>query len=196
MKAIHLEACASIFSGSTVVRGASDSRAVMVGDLDGGGVLPRLLTKVGAPPSGGSGALRACDIVISLRGNANNAAVIEPSDLDGPPLFATLDLAVIRLADPESVSPHYIATYLNLPTTQAILADGREGSAAKRLPLGPLKSLQVPIPDWQRQLAIVSLARAAAEERRLANHLARLRSTLINHCLAEAAALPMKEATL
>ncbi len=193
MMKISLEECAGIFSGSAVARGLDDSRAVMVGDLDGSGVLPRLLTTVGAPPSGSSAALRIGDVVISLRGNANNAAVIDPSDLDGPTLFATLDLAVIRLADPESVSPHYIATFLNLPATQAVLAEGRE---AKRLPLGPLKSLQVPIPDWQRQLAIVSLARAAAEERRLADHLARLRSTLINHCLAEAAALPMKEATL
>lgn len=196
MNATTLQACASIFSGSAVVRGSSDSRAVMVGDLDGSGVLPRLLTRVGAPPSGTLGGLHTGDVVISLRGNANNAAVIDSVDLEGAPLFATLDLAVIRLADPESVSPHYIATYLNLPTTQAILADSREGSAAKRLPLGPLKSLQVPIPDWQRQLAIVSLAREAAAERRLADQLARLRSTLINHCLAEAAALPMKEATL
>ncbi|WP_227340284.1 hypothetical protein [Sphingopyxis sp. P8] len=196
MATINLVACASIFSGTAVVRGSSDSLAVMVGDLDGSGVLPRMLSKVGAPPSARSGTLRAGDVVISLRGNANNAAVIDASDLDGPPLFATLDLAVIRLADPENVSPHYIATYLNLPTTQAVLAEGREGSAAKRLPLGPLKSLQLPVPDWQRQLAIVSLAREAAEERRLADHLVRLRSTLINHCLAEAAALPMKEATL
>lgn len=190
---MHLESCANIFSGSAVVRGSGDSRAVMVGDLDGSGVLPRMLTKVGAPPSAKPGTLRAGDVVISLRGNANNAAVIDPCDLDGPSLFATLDLAVIRLANPESVSPHYIATFLNLPATQAVLAEGRE---AKRLPLGPLKSLQVPIPDWQRQLAIVSLAREAAEERRLADQLARLRSTLINHCLAEAAALPTKEATL
>ncbi len=196
MNAIPLQACASIFSGSAVVRGSSDSRAVMVGDLDGSGVLPRLLTRVGAPPSGTLGALHTGDVVISLRGNSNNAAVIDPVDLEGAPLFATLDLAVIRLADLESVCPHYLATFLNLPVTQVVLSDSREGSAAKRLPLGPLKSLEVPIPDWPRQLAIVALARAAAEERRLADQLARLRSTLINHCLAEAAALPMKEATL
>ena len=189
----HLESVCAVCSGAAVIRGLTNARAVKVGDLDGSGVLPRPLTKVGAPPSGDSGALRAGDIVISLRGNANNAAVIHSHDLQGAPLFATLDLAVIRLVDPESVSPHYIATFLNLPATQAVLAEGRE---AKRLPLGPLKGLQVPIPDWQRQLAIVSLAREAAEERRLADQLARLRSTLINHCLAEAAAVPMKEATL
>ena len=168
----------------------------MVGDLDGSGVLPRSFTKVGAPPSGNAGALRVGDVVISLRGNANNAAAIEASDLDGSPLFATLDLAVIRLADPESVNPRYIATWLNLPATQAILAESREGSAAKRLPLGPLKYLQVPVADWQRQQVIVALAREVEDERRLADRIARLRSTLINQCLAEAAARPMKEATL
>lgn len=193
---IKLNLAAEVFSGTAVVRGGGDSLAVMVGDLDGSGILPRTLTKVGAPPSGRASALRVGDVVISLRGNANNAASIGAADLDGFPLFATLDLAVIRLADPESISPRYIATWLNLPATQAILAESREGSAAQRLPLGPLKALQVPIPAWQRQQAIVALARDVAEERRIADRIARLRSTLINQCLAEAAALPMEEAPL
>jgi hypothetical protein len=196
MNTISLAEIAEISSGVAIVRGRSDSRAVMVGDLDGGGQLPGSLTAVGAPPSGNSGSLRAGDVVISLRGSTNNAAAIDASDVDGPPIFATLDLAVIRLADPESVSPRYIATWLNLPATQAVLAEGREGSAAKRLPLGPLKALQVPLPDWQRQQAIIALAREVAEERRLAERIARLRSALINQCLTEAAARPMKEATL
>jgi hypothetical protein len=193
---VELQARASVFSGSAVVRGSSDSRAVMVGDLDGSGVLPRQLTKVGAPLSGGSATLRIDDIVISLRGNANNAAFIDRGDLDGSPVFATLDLAVIRLFDPESVSPRYLAAWLNLPTTQAILAESREGSAAKRLPLGPLKALRIPVPDWGRQLAIVALANEAAQERRLADRISHLRSTLINQCLAEAASLSTKDATL
>jgi restriction endonuclease S subunit len=193
MNWMHLMSCANIFSGSAVVRGANDSRAVMVGDLDGGGVLPYSFTEVGAPPSGNAGSLLVGDVVISLRGNTNNAAAIEPSDLNGPPLFATLDLAVIRLTDPESINPRYIATWLNLPTTQAILAERREGSAAKRLPLAPLKALQVPVPDWQRQSAIVALARDVADERRIASRIAQLRTTLFNACLAQAA---MKETAL
>ncbi|MBV9881508.1 MAG: hypothetical protein JO276_00700 [Sphingomonadaceae bacterium] len=184
---IALDAVARIFNGSAVTRRAGDSRAVMVGDLNGTGILPYTLTAIGAPPSGSAAALRVGDVVISLRGNVNNAAAIEPCDLDGPPLFATLDLAVIRLTDPESVDPRYIATWLNLPATQTILAESREGSAAKRLPLGPLRQLQVPVPDWQRQQAIIALARESAEERRLADRIARLRSVLLNQCLAEAA---------
>lgn len=191
-----LESFAAVFSGSAVNRGAADSRAVMVSDLDGSGILSRIFAKVGTPPSGSAGALRAGDIVISLRGNANHAAAIETCDLDGPPLFATLDLAVIRLADPERVDPRYIAVWLNLPATQAVLAEGREGSAAKRLPLKPLKLLQVPIPSWQRQQVIVALACQIAEERGLADRIARLRSVLINQYLAEAAARLMKEAAI
>ena len=196
MNGITLQSCATVFSGSAVNREADDSRAVMVSDLDGSGILSRALTKVGAPPSGNGGALCIGDVVISLRGNANTAPAIEACDLDGSPLFATLDLAVIRLAAPENVDPRYIATWLNLPATQVILAECREGSAAKRLPLGPLKNLKVPIPDWQRQQSIVSLARALTDERRLADHITRLRSVLINQHLADAAARPMKEATL
>lgn len=165
----------------------------MVGDLDGSGQLGNALTKVGSPASGNGSALRLGDIVISLRGNSNNAAVVDTDDMATTPLFATLDLAVIRLSDPETISPHYVATWLNLPSTQAILADHREGTAAKRLPLGPLKALQIHVPDWQRQSAIVALARDVAEESRIAARIAHLRTNLLNACLAQAA---MKEATL
>lgn len=193
MKSTVLACISDIFSGSAVIRGRNDSRAVMVGDLDGNGQLPRSLTPVGAPPSGTSAALRVGDVVISLRGNTNNAAAIDAADIEGPPLFATLDLAVIRLTDPESVSPQFIAAWLNLPATQVILAESREGSAAKRLPLGPLKALKVPVPDWHRQAAIVALARDVAEENRIATRITLLRTNLLNAYLAQAA---LKEATL
>src|SRR5689334_23123710 len=127
MHRIALDSCARVSNGSAVTRRARDSRAVMVGDLNGTGILPHTLTAVGAPPSGSAAALRVGDVVISLRGNVNNAAAIDPRDLDGSPLFATLDLAVIRLTDPEGVDPRYLAAWLNLPATQAILAESREG---------------------------------------------------------------------
>lgn len=178
---------ASVASGSAVVRGGLDSRAVMVGDLDGSGRLPMNLVHVGAPPSGDLSALRTGDVVISLRGNSNNAASVVPADLDGATLFATLDLGIIRLNDPLCVSPQFVATWLNLPTTQALLAESREGTAAKRLPLGPLKALRIPLPDWSRQMAIVELDRMAAEERRLSTRISILRSQYISQCLANAA---------
>lgn len=193
MKCVTLTSIAQISSGSAVIRGRTDSRAIMVGDLDGTGRLARTLVKVGAPASGAASKLEIDGIVISLRGNSNNAAVVELEDVAETPLFATLDLAVIRLNDPESVSPHYVATWLNLPATQAVLSESREGTAAKRLPLGPLKALPIPLPDWPRQQAIIALARDAAEERRIASRILQLRTTLFNACLAQAA---LKESAL
>jgi hypothetical protein len=193
MEGFKLSSVAQIYSGAAVVRGRSDSRAIMVGDLDGSGCLGSTLAKVGSPASGATASLKAGDVVISLRGNSNNAAVVDVADVVGSPLFATLDLAVIRLHDLETVSPHYVATWLNLPATQSVLAESREGTAAKRLPLGPLKALEIPLPDWPRQQAIIALARDAAEEQRIALRIAQLRTVLFNECLAQAA---LKETAL
>jgi hypothetical protein len=193
MNLIDISSISRIFSGSTIVRERTDSRAVMVGDLDGTGILPKVLTSVGAPPSGAASALRTGDVVISLRGNSNNAASVADADHCGVPLFATLDLAVIRVDDAERINPQYLATWLNLPATQAVLAEGREGSAAKRLPLGPLKALRIPLPDKTRQQAIVELAQMAVEERCTAMRIADLRATLINQCLVAASIRPLEE---
>ncbi len=195
MNLIDLSSIARIFSGSTVVRGRTDSRALMVGDLDGTGILPKILTSVGAPPAGAASALRTGDVVISLRGNSNNAASVTDADRSELPLFATLDLAVIRVDHPERISPEYLATWLNLPATQAVLAEGREGTAAKRLPLGPLKALRIPLPDKTRQQTIVELAQMAVEERCTAMRIADLRAKLINQCLVAASIRPLKETT-
>ena len=165
-----------------------DARAIMVGDLDGSGMLGRSLTVVGSPRSGDTSALKLGDIAVSLRGNTNYASAIEPGDLGDLPLFATLDLAVIRLRDPEAISAQYLATWLNLPATQQVLAGEREGSVAKRLPIGALRDLRVPLPPYSRQRAILELARAAAEERRLATCIAQLRGDVINELLRQAAA--------
>jgi hypothetical protein len=193
MDCVSLESISQITSGSTVIRGGRDSHAVMVSDLDGSGKLGASLTLMGAPKSGLVSALRINDVVISLRGNTNFAAVIGEDDLRGLALFATLDLAIIRIGETQTINPDYVVTWLNLPSTQAILAESREGTAAKRLPLGPLKALQIPLPSWQRQSAIVALARDVADERRIASRIAQLRTTLFNACLAQAA---MKESAL
>lgn len=182
-----LSAFASIFSGSAVNRKGEGVRAVMVGDLDGSGFLPVELAEVGEPKAGKSRQLRSGDIVVSLRGSSNACAVVEARDIADTPLFATLDLAVVRLHDPDFSSPHYIATWLNLPATQALLTVHRTGTAALRLPLGPLKDLRVPLPDPDRQRQVVALSRLASEERQLRMRLAKLRAEMNHELLRRAA---------
>jgi hypothetical protein len=184
----RLDDIAVVVSGSAVKRGRQDARAVMVGHLDGSGKLPQALPPVGSPATGPESQLQAGDIVMSLRGTTNYAAVVEDEDVREVPLFATLDLAVIGVRDRQRVEPRYIATLLNLPTTQQQLSVHRSGTAALRLPLSPLRELDIPVPSLERQRAIVALADASAVEQQLSRRIAELRLNLINELLRLAAA--------
>ena len=183
----HLIDVAEVFSGSAVERSGNGASAVMVGDLTGTGVLPPELTSVGPPKTGLEASLRAGDIVISLRGNANNCAVVTLDTANRKPAFATLDLAVIRISCDALVTPEYLATYLNLPSTQMQLSEHRSGTAALRLPLGALRELEIPVPTIERQRTIVALSKCAAEERALTARLGALRTDMINELLRQAA---------
>lgn len=178
----------SVISGVATDRDGADACAVMVGDLNASGVLPQRFTKVGPPKAGSDARLRAGDIVISLRGNANFCAVVTPDLADREPLFATLDVAVIRLAGKCPVIPEYLATYLNLPSTQLGLSEHRSGTGALRLPLAPLKALPIPVPPSDHQSAIAALNACALEEQAIIARLSALRTNLIHELLRQAAA--------
>ena len=178
----------SVISGVAIERDGAGACAVMVGDLNASGVLPRELTKVGPPKAGSDARLRAGDIVIALRGNGNFCAVVTSDLADQEPVFATLDVAVIRLADECPVIPEYLTTYLNLPSTQLSLSQHRSGTGALRLPLAPLKELQIPVPPGDRQSAIAALNTCAIKEQALVAQLSALRTNLIHELLRQAAA--------
>jgi hypothetical protein len=178
----------SVMSGVAVERDGFGACAVMVGDLNASGVLPRQLTNVGPPKAGSDARLRAGDIVISLRGNGNFCAVVPSNLADQEPVFATLDAAVIRLADESLVIPEYLTTYLNLPSTQLSLSEHRSGTGALRLSLAPLKELQIPVPTSDSQSAIAALNTCAMQEQALLGQLTALRTNLIHELLRQAAA--------
>lgn len=184
----RLDELAHVLSGVATERRGENARVVMVGDLDGTGQLPSNLTKVGPPKNGLDAQLHTGDVVISLRGNANHCAVVAATTGGDEPMFATLDVAVIRLRKGAPVNPRYLVSYINLPSTQQELSGHRSGTAALRLPLGPLKELRIPVPSADRQMSIAALNRCAIEERELTERLAALRTDLINELLRQAAA--------
>lgn len=190
----RLDELAHVLSGVATERRGENARVVMVGDLDGTGQLPSNLTKVGPPKNGLDAQLHTGDVVISLRGNANHCAVVAATTGGDEPMFATLDVAVIRLRKGAPVNPRYLVSYINLPSTQQELSGHRSGTAALRLPLGPLKELRIPVPSADRQMSIAALNRCAIEERELTERLAALRTDLINELLRQAAAEPAKGA--
>ena len=185
---LPLDELAHVLSGVATERRGENARVVMVGDLDGTGRLPSDLTKVGPPKNGLDAQLQTGEVVISLRGNSNHCAVVSTAAGDSEPLFATLDLAVIRLRKEVPVDPRYLVSYINLPSTQQDLSGHRSGTAALRLPLGPLKELRIPVPSVERQMSIAALNRCAIEERELTERLSALRTDLINELLRQAAA--------
>lgn len=185
---LSLDDIAQVVSGVATERRGDGACVVMVGDLGRDGHLPAKLAIVGPPRAGLDARLRAGDIAISLRGNANFCATVTSAVADPKPLFATLDVAVIRLKKAAPVSPEFLVSYINLPSTQEELSDHRSGTAALRLPLGPLKDLRIPIPSAERQAAIVALNACAIEERALTERLAILRAGMINELLRQAAA--------
>lgn len=185
---IRLNSLAHVGGGVALLRGATGAGAVMVGDLDRAGRFPSRLTTMGPPKSGVEAKLRAGDVVVSLRGNANYGAVVPAEAIQDRLVFATPDLAVIRLIDGAPVTPDYLVSYINLPSTQIGLAGHRSGSAALRLPLGSLRHLLIPVPSADRQAAIVALNACAFEERLLAKRLVDLRADMIDELLRQAAA--------
>lgn len=95
---------------------------------------------------------------------------------DGRPVFATLDVAVIRPG--RSVEPRYLTWFLNLPATRDELSFGRSGSTAPWLTLPALKGLEVPLSPLETRRAIVAVTHDAQRESALADQLGKARRRL------------------
>jgi len=184
---MNLGEMGDIRSGSAVPRlGEGNAAYVRPGDLTSGSLSQRSLL-IGPRPerSFDQALLQIDDVLVSLRGTTNAAIVVRSEDIKKFPLFATLDIAIIRLQT-SAIAPGYLATVLNLPETQMAFEGERSGSAAPRLPLSALKNLDVPIPDCARQDAIVRLAEAATLERELLREIREARTRFFNALLAKA----------
>lgn len=131
------------------------------------------------------------DVLVALRGPVNSAAAMR--DKLPQPVFATLDLAVLR--------PHvqldggYLAWFINLSTTQTVLAGHRVSGGVPRLPLSALASLALPLPSLESQRRIAAVSDLAREEARLTTTLLRLRATILQTTLSTIASQAAQEAT-
>lgn len=177
---------AEVRSGSLLNRGGADAYYVLVADVTSQGLRTSRLANGTLPQkSGALAALTAEDVVIALRGSTNAAAVVPILEGLDRPVFATLDVAVVR--PHEGISANYLAWFLNLPATQEILATSRSGSAAPRLPLTALKALNVPLPSLERQAMIAGAAAEARRERDLIENIQQSRQRLLDELLRQAA---------
>jgi hypothetical protein len=183
---MELGIISEIRSGSLHDRDGRDAYYVLVGDISARGLRTESLSEGASPSkSGVAASLSEGDIVVALRGTNNAAATVPHLGIFDRPIFATLDVAIIR-TDRELLPP-YLTWYLNLPETQATLSFDRSGSAAPRLPLSALKALKVPLPSLDRQAMIASAAAEARRERALINQIEQSRQRLYEELLRRAA---------
>lgn len=112
------------------------------------------------------------DLIVGARGS-NTDVCVATGALIGA--FISLDLYLVR-PDRTLVDPQYLAAFLDLPTTQAMLSGGKQGTGLARLAKEALEKAEIPLPPMQQQRQIAGLAQSFEQEGRLLKQLADLNS--------------------
>jgi len=181
---MRLDHVADIRSGSLLNRAGTSALYVLAGAISNA-MLNNAAFADGVAPekSRETASLASGNVVMSLRGSRNSAAVVENLESLKKPVFATLDVAVLRLEP--AIHPDYLVWFLNLTHTQEILASDRSGSAAPRLPLSALKALNVPLPALAHQRRVAALAAEGAHECEVISQIQQSRQRLLNELLRQ-----------
>ncbi|WP_246072142.1 DUF2188 domain-containing protein [Martelella lutilitoris] len=179
-----LHEIAAIRNGTTFKADDGGVPFVQGRHLRGGYIVPGDFA-FGAPPvrSFAEAQLRSGDVLVDTRGTVNWAAPVETID---SPLFAILDIAIVRLSSAR-VLPAYLALFLNLPTTQSALAMMRSTATIPRLGLGALAELEIPIPSIQVQERMVALDYERRHQTHLNEKLGEARNRLTDEILRRSA---------
>lgn len=122
------------------------------------------------------------DLIVGARGAATDVYVADEAIVGA---FISLDLYLVR-PNPQVVNPHYLAAFLELPSTQAFFTGGKQGTNLARLGKDALESVQVPLPPMHRQRLIAELAQTFKREAALLTRLADLNATLGREAVARA----------
>ena len=110
------------------------------------------------------------DLIVGARGS-NTDVRVAAGALVGA--YISLDLYLVR-PNRALVAPQYLAAFLELPTTQAALAGGKQGTGLARLAKEALEKTEVPLPPMQQQQLIAGLAQSFEQEGRLLKQLTEL----------------------
>lgn len=181
---VKLKEISELRAGSVPLTGPGDAVYVQARNLRGGSLNLDDAVRGPAPVRASDRArLAPDDLIVNSRGQSNRAVLAVGIDGD---VFVSLDLLLVR---PQTgrVLPAFLATYLNLPSTQAALAEHRTAATLPRLPLEALANLAVPLPKMARQASIASLAEEAMRERSLVQDLMGRRERLLDETLRRAA---------
>lgn len=119
------------------------------------------LEQIEPPDNWEKHALRAHDVLLTVRGHRNNAAIYQGENA----AVAAANLAVLKFKG--DALPQYLTWCLNLPQTQEQLRALRTGSNIPFLPIEALGQMKIPVPSMDRQQHIVELYKLWHEEQQL-----------------------------
>lgn len=97
--------------------------------------------------------LKDGDVLFAAKGTKNFAAVFENHN---EPAVASTSFFVIRLTD-QKVLPHYLAWFLNNPTTQTVLKGHAIGTSIPSISKQVLENLEITVPTIETQQIILQI---------------------------------------
>lgn len=126
--------------------------------------------------------LRQGDILFASKGTKIFATEF---DSISQPAVASTSFFVIRLNEGLSATilPGYLVCYLNNPTTQTLLKSKAIGTSLVSISKSVLDELNIPIPDVNKQLAILNIARLRTKEKELQSQISKLKDKQIQQLI-------------
>ena len=114
------------------------------------------------------------DLIVGARGVATDVCIASDSVFGA---FVSLDLYLVR-PNRALVNPQYLAAFLELPVTQALLSGGKQGTGLARLAKEALEKTVVPLPSMRQQRLIAGLAQCFERQGRILKQLSDFNSLL------------------
>jgi len=121
--------------------------------------------------------IRPGDLIFRSRGRTNSVALVSA---DGGTTILAAPMLLIR---PVGVLPAYLLWYINLPSTQTVLAALARGTSVQMISKAAQENLEIPLPSRQKQELIVEAANLAATEQSLMERIAQERKRLADGIL-------------
>jgi hypothetical protein len=142
-----------------------------------GTLLPEGMVRVRSVPGKGKpDILAAGEVVFQTRGVSYRAAIVPQ---DAPPMVAAGSLFILR-SDAARVTADYLAFFLNLPATQAVLRQLATGSTIPNLRRSAVEQLALPLPSLSDQHKLVALSRLVRQQADIEARLNALRMQELN----------------
>ena len=128
--------------------------------------------------------VRPGDVLFLYRGHRNFAVPIVPSAVQPFPdnwesIIAAYYFYILH-PRPDLIDPEYLAWFINLPQSQAVLATHARGSHMKMIPKQDFLSLPINLPDLATQRKINAIQNLAYVERKLAGQLEHKRQQFLD----------------